>query len=376
MTAMRLIVNGCVAAALIAASILPVPSLADGRFESINASATTPRMKEVAEAVQADDWPRSDRLRVAPPITIDKLTDPSAVTRRSTDYSTYLFKDNAGASVRWNWSRLIENPAGVPTELPESLREAVLRVLTDEQRNDPDLVEQRLQRFLKGYQESHRHILAGSVMIDMCRAPDARTAQDFLITLRCNTTFPTEGIIRVFSDQSRIEDLGDVAFGSTSSSSTSSSVKFVRDNIAVSILAHGEFAKEGLALARKIDAMIQEQPPVTKEQLAALHPVVSIGGVGRRSEEVPRGRVVPGVDRRRFAVDYTFSMPANQKIAHQQAFWTPSSGTRAGAGIRDGKIEVVALENTGTIRVEIITTGLLATTAEQKVTFLDEPPPQ
>jgi hypothetical protein len=353
MTKGRSIRTAFVIASVAMAFTFLTPQRAAGRFEAFSESdSTRKRMQEVADAVQVDRWPRSDVLRLAPPLEKNLLVDPCAVTRESIHYSTERFKDNTAVEVRWGLDCVIDNPNGVPSELPPDYRDRLLSHLTGEQRKDPNFVKERLKRALELYKRSSRSKVAGSLMVDVCRAPDANTAQEFLISLRSNTQMPTEGIVWDFSTERRIEGLGDVAFNR-------GWLMFVRDNIAVAIRGEGQLEQEAMILAKKMDAMIQKQPVLKKEQLQLLRPVVSIADSGRRA------------DARTHLVDYSVSVPGNQEIASLQAYVIDARG-RNGAPIADGKIRVMTPSKAAKIRVEAITTGMLANAAERDVKLLDD----
>jgi hypothetical protein len=332
---------------------LPSPSTA-GRFESFNTIDTIlAQMNEVAEAVHIDDWPRSDLLHLVPSISKDMLTDPSAVTRERCHYTTEQFKDSSAVSARWIWECLVENPDPVPTELPKSYTDEWLKGRTEEQRKDPNFIKERLGKALERYQKSRKFKFAGSLKLDVCRAPDAKVAQEFLVYLMCNTTFPTSGIIGHLSPQRRKEGLGDVAFGDDW-------LLFVRDNIAVAIDGRGVLSQETIPLAQKIDAMIKKQPAITKDQLQSLRPILSIGASGRKADRSP------------YVVDYSISVPGGQTIASLYAYVIGADG-RSPTEIGSGKIRVFVRGSAAKIRVEAFTTGLLATVVDRDVTLLDEP---
>jgi hypothetical protein len=113
-------------------------------------------------------------------------------------------------------------------------------------------------------------------------------------------------------------------------------------------------------LAQKIDALIEKQPTLTKEQLQSLRPILSIGLSGRKTE-------LGG-----HTVDYSISVPGNQEIASLRAYLIDAKG-RNTTRIADGKIQVVTPGKTAKIRVQAFTTGLLATIIERDVTLLDDP---
>ena len=114
----------------------------------------------------------------------------------------------------------------------------------------------------------------------MCRAPDAKVAQEFLVDLVSNTTLPTSGVIGFFSTRSRKKGLGDVAFDH-------GWLLFVRDNIAVVIAGRGVLSQEAMPLAQKIDTIISNQPASTKDQLQSFRPILSVGPSARRTDRSP-----------------------------------------------------------------------------------------
>jgi len=367
MAKLRSVPNKSIVALVFGASLFLTTAPAQESFE-------LKRMKEVAEAIhkgaQVDKWPRSDLLRLAPHITKEMLTNPSVAARESTDYSTWRSKDTATVRIEWTWNRRSENSESVPTELPETYKDLLLKDLTEEQRNDPNFIKERLQRALERYRESK---LLGNLRVDMCRAPDANTAQDFLIGLWSNTTMVTSAVIGFFSPGSRIEGLGNVAFRRQMDyPEAHDTLMFIRDTLAVHIRGDDRLADEALPLAKKIDALIQEQPVLTKEQLQSLRPVVTIGPSGRKLPAMTGAGSRRKTNFRGHLVDYSVSVPLGQEIASLSAFLIKGGGKER-TRIADGKIRVFNSDTTVRIRVEVITTGLLAAAAERDVTLLDEP---
>jgi hypothetical protein len=367
MAKLRSVLNTSVIALAFGASLFLAPALAIGRFQGFNASdSSRTRMNEVAKTVSMDKWPHSDLLRLAPPITKDMLMDPAAVTSEWVDYSTSRFKDNTAVSARWTWDCHVQNPE-MPTELPKTYVDLFLKNLTEKQRNDPNFVKERLKEALERYQKSKERIRVGNLRVDICRAPDANTAQEFLISLASLTPLPTGLVTSHFSNEARMEGLGNVAFNR-------GWLTFVRDNIAVAIKADGRMEQETVPLAKKIDALIQKQPVLTKEQLQSSQPLVTIAALGRkvppvsgpgsRLKTVPHGHLV----------DYSVSVPPGQEIASLAAFVIDAKG-KARTEIVDGKIRVVSSDPSVKIRIEVITTGLLATAVERDVTLPNDPVP-
>lgn len=349
----RLASNRTVTMIVMIALTLPLLSRAQGEFESFKVDdAFLPRMKEVARAVHMDQWPRSDALRVAPQIAKDMLLAPSRVTREWVTYSTDLFQDNTAAHARWAWDCLHENPDGVPIALPQEYRDSLLRRLPEDRRNDPNYVQERLSRALERYQRSKKYKLMGSLFVDMCCAPDALTAQEFLIGLASNTSMPTEGVMSYFSKASRLDGLGDVAFNH-------GWLMFVRGNIAVAIRGDGQLKDEVLPLARKIDSMIQKQTVLTSSEFESLRPAVSIAASARKTA---RGLYV---------VEYNVTTPGHQKVAVLRTELINGDERSSARGI-DGRIEFSAAGSTARIRVEVITEDLLTTVIERPVALLDE----
>jgi hypothetical protein len=80
------------------------------------------------------------------------------------------------------------------------------------------------------------------------------------------------------------------------------------------------------------------------------------------------------MNRRGHLVDYSVSVPPGQEIASLAAFVIDAKGKNR-TDIVGAKIHVISSDPTVKIRIEVITTGLLATAVERDVTLPNDPVP-
>ena len=228
------------------------------------------------EMVGLDRWPRTNVLRAAPCVDVintQLLSQPDLINRQ---YQTFgyaqRFTDGTwpGGEGRWDWSHV-------------------------------------------------RKRVDGELHIRICVAPSTQAAYEYLIAHASNSNMPPEGIASFFGDSHRIAGLGTLGFGGASTKWADA--RFVRDNIAVEIRGHGDLSGEVLPLARKIDAILLQQPARSREELIARVPVVTI------SPDLKPGRHVA------MYPPLTVSRPKGRRVINMRAFVDGQT-----AAIRGGEI--------------------------------------
>ena len=322
------------------------------RFQEL---VTTPsfdesRVSAVGRAINFQTWPKANIWRVAPRIDKSFLSNPELVTRENISYYTVPFQGSVAAVGEWSWRRRVQNEEPLPTELPPERKQKLMAFLSREGKlDDPNFVEEFLNRKLESYRRSKKYYLDGTIDVRVCLAPNSLAAQEYLLSSLTTNSMMTKGLVRMYATAKQPEGLGTISF------STGSRVSFVRDNICVRIRAKGCFANEALPLAHKIDAMLLAQPTLTYQELLARRPSVTIAA---NVDEA-------GMNGRR-TVSYDISVPPGQEIVSVRASIDGQSTTA-----KDGKITLADKSGTFGVKLTVITNELLATTFEREL-IIDE----
>jgi hypothetical protein len=324
------------------------------RFQWLNVgpSFEAARVDAVGKAIGFQNWPQTDVRYVAPMIDKSLLLHPELITRELSTYDIVYFGKTPWGICKWSCGHLNENPEPLPTEIPPDRKENLLAHLTPEERDDPNFVEKYLSRKLDSYRQSKKYHLDGSINIWICLAPSSQAAQEYLLHTMTQNSMPTEALAIGYASDKRPEDLGTISFLTESTHKDDIRIKFVRNNICLNIRADGCFATEALPLARKIDAMLLAQQPLTHEQLLARRPVVTI------SSDVDKVRM-NGCR----TVSYNISVPSGQDIVCARASCREGQYQAA----KDGKITLP--DKMGKVKVKLIaiTHELLTNTFEREV---------
>jgi hypothetical protein len=309
------------------------------------------RVDALGKALDFDNWPQTKVRHVAPPIDKTLLSNPDLVTRQSTYYHAVPFGQDPWGQCNWSWRRLVKNTEPLPTDLPAERKSHLLEKMSPEKRNDPNFVEEYLKRKLDGYRMSKTYRLEGEMDVYLCIAPDSRAAQEYMLVIMTENTLPIEGVIGMYTHAKKSEGLGTVNYLTESTKKDDIRVKVVRDNISLNIRGNGCFADEVLPLARKIDAMLVKQPPLTYEQLMVRRPSITIDPDAIKSKTGEK------------TVSYNISAPAGQQIVDVKAYVNDRK-----APVRNGKIHII--RKTGKVKVKVIatTSELLTNTFEKEVT--------
>ena len=313
------------------------------------------RFCKVCQAVNLQALPESSILRPMPNVDKNLLSNPLLITREYMSKGGGCFTDKtwAGGVGTWKWGRLVKNPEPLPTHLPPERKDWLLEHLTPEKRNDPNFVEEYLRRKIDSYQKSKIKVVTGSIRINACLAPHSQGAYQYLISLKSVSSLPIQSVISGFSESNHIEGLGTIALYEQWAGF--SHIMFVRDNIAVSIDARGELADEALPLATKIDALIQEQPALSYNQLLARRPSITIAPKAEKT--LAEGQ---------WAVSFDTSAPAGQEIVDVRSYVDGQL-----SGIEDHRVVITNKKNGQSVRVKVITTTneLLTNAIERQVTI-------
>jgi len=193
------------------------------------------RVQAVGEALGFNDWPRSAGLFVAPPIASTLLPGAEALGRAVRACTAVRFAGEPWGHCEWSWSSRTE--AG---EVEEGGR--------------------------------------GRLQLAITLAPDARAAQEYLLAGLTDNMMPTEGVVGTLRSAKRPEGLGDISFEIESRSGGDTRLYFTRANLAVRIRGDGALSGAALELARRIDARVLDQRPLSPEQLLERRPTIELGG--------------------------------------------------------------------------------------------------
>ncbi len=313
------------------------------------------RVDAVGKAVGFSKWPQTDARRVA--IRIDKslLTQPDLATREAISYGQVEFDQVPGCMLSWSCQRREKTNEPLPTELPPERKAELLEHLSPEIRKDPNLVAKYLKRKLERFREFKSYRSAGSLDVDLCLAPSSRAAQEYMLAMMTPSSMETKYVAATYRGAKRPQGLGNIGFLTEYRKKDDIRVRFVRDNVCVRIWGNGCFAEEVLSLARKIDAMLVVQTPLTYEQLLARRPSITIAP---RAEKTTSESLVK--------VSYDVSAPDGGEIIKVQAYVDGQNTL-----IKDGKIHI--RDKKGKVKVKVIatTSELLINTFERQL-IIDE----
>ena len=321
------------------------------KFQSYPMPTDIVRVDTVGKALDFDNWPQTKVRHVAPPIDKTLLSNPDLVTRQSTYYHAVPFGQDPWGQCNWSWGRLVKNTDPLPTDLPAERKAHLLERMSPEKRNDPNFVAEYLKRKLDGYRISKTYRREGKMDVYLCIAPDSRAAQEYMLAVMTSGTLPTGAVASMYSLNKQPESLGTNSFLTESSNKDDITVTFVRDNVYLNIRGNGCFAVEVLPLARKIDAMLVKQPPLTYQQLLGRRPSIKIAANAAQT-----------TSRRYKTASYDVSVPAGKKVVNVRAY---VNGKNKSA--KDGKIFIGEKKGKVKVKITAITSELLASTFEREL---------
>jgi hypothetical protein len=265
-------------------------------FEFYEPQVATERLQAVAEAVGFNDWPRPDALFVAPRVGRELFTAPGNLGREVRSCSAVRFADEPWGRCEWTW-----RPA----------RDG-----------------------------------SGWLDLSLTLAPTSRAAQEYLLSALTDNMLPAEAAAATLRGAVRPEGLGDVAFSVSSRAGDDVRLDFTRANLAVRIRARGSLAGDSLGLARRLDARVLDQHPLTRQQLLARRPTVRLAAVAD-------GRALP----------YTLQLPGAPAVVALQA----QAGGRAVPAAQGRLMLAAPPEEPTPVEIVVITAELLA--AETRTTL-------
>jgi len=135
---------------------------------------------------------------------------------------------------------------------------------------------------------------AGRLELAMTLTPSARAAHEHLLLDLVQNMLPSELLVDLYRQAEQPEHLGTAAVLTRSPDDTVVNVRFVRANLSVAVRGSGELSEHALPLARRLDAKIASQEPLTYEQLLERRPVVSVSARAPRPDAAAYSVTVPG----------------------------------------------------------------------------------
>jgi hypothetical protein len=316
-------------------------------------------LEKIYKEVDANNWPKTSILRKGLMVDKTMLTNENLVTRGRVSCSDESFggKEWFGGVCRFNWDRFVKNTEPLPTDLPPERKQRWLERMKPEKRNDPNFVEEYLARKLKAHRKSKMYKGTGFIRGRIYVAPDSEAANASLMRDWGSCTLPIQGIVSQFAESNKNASLGTVSFV------VNGRIAFVRDNIAVTIDARGEFADEGLELAKKIDDLIKQQPALTYEQLMARRPVITIENKAKKANYGFK------------SVGFEVQTPAGVEVVKVRAY---DEGNKSRTlSVNNGRVELGSRDkNTRrNIKITAITDELLCGTVEKEVVIEEQQNP-
>ncbi len=271
------------------------------QFEAVTVEPTSQeRLQAVAAAAGFAEWARPAERYVAPAVSRSLLSAPATASEGVRSCSAVAIRGEPWGRCRWSW---------------------------------------------QGLGEGRKPTADSWLDLEITLAPDARAAQEYLLSAMVDNMLPTEALAAMVAGAERPAELGTVALLTRSRDGSESDLRFSRANVAFHVRGRGSLGGEVLALARRLDAKVASQSPLTLEQLVARRPTVDLARAAEAEAlpfdlELPRGRALLGVQA---SVD---GQPA------------PAEGGRVLLARRQGsaRVEVQAITSellVGAVRVEV-----------------------
>lgn len=304
------------------------------------------RVNALGKGINFQSWPRTDTLRVSPGIDKAMLINNKLVSKDTTSYDIVQFDEEFWGRRVWSAVYLVENPSVSSIELPTERREKLLRALSPELRANPDYVEKYLQGKLDRYRKSLAHRIEGAIKVEICLAPNAKAACEYLLYHMAQNTMPTNLLVKIYGSADHAPEIGTVNYVTNPGH-----IKFIRDNVVVIIDGRGEFSRESLQLARKIDMAIKQQSLLTYQQLLSRRPVLTIAS--EIVEEKTNGLTT---------ISCTATQRHNKKIVSLRASKVKGQYEE----VKNGKLVLRKSDKPVKITLIAITDELLVSTVEHK----------
>lgn len=231
-------------------------------------------VRDVTARIKYPELTENNLYRLGITVNESILHSSDMATRKSHTIGESGCKDKSwiGGSFSFNADFVVNNPEPLPTELPEARRISLIEKCREWGKSETE-TEEYLERTLESYRQSKQKIVKGQLNVKIVNAPSEKAAFEYLLidAILWSSAMP-DMMISFFDEQCA----GDLKFGSVAYCKHGV-VRFTRDNIAVVVSTHGEFGQEALDIAKKIDAMLLQQPLLTYEQLQARCPRLHIG---------------------------------------------------------------------------------------------------
>jgi hypothetical protein len=285
------------------ATVLPVPVAATAAqlsgspvAEPDAPAVPAERARAVGSAIGFDTWPRPEALFLAPPVSRELLALPVEIGQAVRACTTVHFAAEPWGRCDWSWHA---------EDDPESWLD-----------------------------------------LSMTLAPSARAAQQVLLNAVSDNMLPVEAAAATLTNAGRPAGLGDVAFVVSARAGGDQRIDFTRSNLAVRIRARGAMAERALDIARRIDAQVLDQRPLSAEELIARRPRLTL-------DADPDGGVLA----------YRLSLPGTPPVVALRASAAGRPLAAAGGRVLLGRSEGAP----SSVAIVAITADLLA--AEASVTL-------
>lgn len=287
----RPILLPAVLALLAGAPTVPVtgqPALQSFRVESLRLEPPiTARVEALAAELGAGDWPRPSGLYVAPAVDRSLVAAPERLSPEVRACTVIPVGTEPWGRCQWSWREL---EPGRQTSATDSLD------------------------------------------LQITLAESARAAQELLLSELANSMMEIGDLARLYQAAERPGDLGDLAFVVVPRSGPETRLWFVRANVVFRLRGHGTLSEAVRPLARRLDAEVLAQPPLTREELLGRRPIVQLGGRAEGGE-----------------LGYTVRLPGGGEVVAAEArvdgqpFPAPAGKVRIGPGRGPVEVEVTAV---------------------------------
>lgn len=300
---------------------------------------------ELTQKIVHPEIPDSHLYRLGITMNENILDIPEMATHKSALFGISTCKDKEwiGGQSSFNAHDLVINPEPLPTELPEDMKLTLIELYRESGKTEAE-IEAFLAKKLASYRKSKENLVKGQLDISIVNTPSVQAAFDYLLSQAVISSLPLEAIAAEFSEKVKVDDLGTIAYA------RGGIVRFIRDNIAVVIRGEGEFSREALDIARKIDAELLKQPLLTYEQLQARCPKLHVNPGGKIPEtEIP-------------LLEYSVEAPAGVSAGVSELKINGKN-----RGLQDHKIILEEKPKTVYVEAVVVSEELLVSTYEAEI---------
>ncbi len=202
------------------------------RFETMRVEPPlAARAQALADELGASDWRRPAGLYVAPAVDRALFGAPEGL-REVRACTAIRFGDEPWGRCQWSWNAL-----GQGRQSPST----------------------------------------GSLDLQITLTPSAQAAQELLLSELADNMMMVGDLARLYQAAERPAELGDLAFLVVPRSGPERRLWFLRSNVVFRLRGHGSLSEAVLPFARRLDAEVLAQPPLTREELFARRPAVQLG---------------------------------------------------------------------------------------------------